>query len=377
MHFLYFLLTYAISYSDTSFYSSKSRCELIQGQTLTSHKDFTEPLGNCVEIRDSIFVQITSSLSPGGAITFKNEELNSSFSVFQCVFSKCSNEYYDGGAISVEARTTTIAFTCSYDCTTPTGGQFASFRSFDDSFGEINVTTMLCPMVNKIGESVIESNLQDVRFFQNNISSWTTEKAKATGSFEINSAKNIILRENSFVNIHSGYILTLNPYECNSQIERLNFVSNSASQALIFFNGAKTITNGIFSDITASSYGYCTSTSSQLHFYSCVFDTKPEGTDRIDFTDCTFDTKTETYEIGFLDSYLCHADVTATAYIYPNDDDDDESVWKNKGVIGALSGGIIGALILGIAVGGLAIYFWKKKTQTSLVSKPLLSAPNS
>ena len=75
-----------------------------------------------------------------------------------------------------------------------------------------------------------------------------------------------------------------------------------------------------------------------------------------------------------MNTYLCNAEYPATSYAPPEDDDSESSsVWKNKSVIGALSGGVVGALIIGIIIGAVSVYFTKKRNNNQISPQPLIT----
>lgn len=352
-------------------------CDVLQKETYTVHYSFTEPVGNCVNILDSLFIGIVNS-GPGGAIFFHNEEYNSSLFIAQCSFTNCISEEGDGGAIQSTSKSNQFIYCCGYQCSAYVCGQFAHISKLTDSISEINVTTFVfseSPLEKVSGESVIENNAEDESFYQLNISNCKFTQSLGTGSLKVSGNSNAILKEISIMNISSeGYILTFNSYNCNTNIGRLNIISNTASSAIIFFNGHKTINEAIFCNNQVENY-VKGSGSSKLYLLYCIFDETPFLPSNVITDKCQFDTFTDTYKIGFLNTYLCNAVYTATPYSPPDDEDDDDSgsVWKDKNVIGALSGGIVGALVVGIAIGAVIACIVKKRSSNQISSQPLIT----
>lgn len=376
------LLLSALSLIDISYPFSNNiddGCDNHQKQVITTHFSFTEPIGNCVGIYDSIFIGIVNA-GPGGAIYFHNEEYNSSIFVAHCTFTNCASEESDGGAIQSTSKSNQLIYCCGHQCSAFSSGQFAYLCKLSDSTSEINVTSFVyagSSSIDFVGESVIDNNVNDQQFYQINVSNCELKQNDGTGSFKIAGNSNAVLKETSIYNISSkGYILTLNSYNCKTEIQRINIISNTVTKAIIFFNGHKTIKETIFCNNQAENVAKGSGLSSTLLLLYCVFDGSPALPSNVNTNNCQFDTYTETYKIGLLDTYLCHAEYTATPYHPPDDDEDggdDSSVWKNKGVIGALSGGIAGALVLGIVIGAVVVCIIKKKNSYTIASQPLLT----
>lgn len=353
-------------------------CEVYEKKMFNSHSSFTEPLGNCVNILDSLFIGIVNS-GPGGAIYFHNEELNSTLFIAQCTFTNCISEEGDGGAIQSTSKSNKFVYCCAHQCSAYVSGQFAHISKFSDSISEINVTTFVysdSPLEQVAGETVIDNNAEDESFYQLNISNCVVKQKLGTGSIKISGSSSAILKEISISNVSSeGYILTLNSYYCNTDVQRLNIISNIATSAIIFFNGHKTINEAIFCNNQAEDFAKGSDSSSLFLLY-CVFSDFPSLPSNVKTDNCKFETFTNTYKIGFMNTYLCNAEYSATPYS-PSDDDDGEdssSVWKNKGVIGALSGGIVGALILGIVIGAVVTFIIKKRKDNGQInSQPLIT----
>ena len=363
--------SHSVVYNNHVVQDGDSACDTLSNDLFTTRYIFEKPHGNCVNIIDSVFVGVSAGHGDGGAIYFSNDAYNASLLISQCTFTKCSSDEGRGGAIFAMTRNMSILFTCASSCSSFNGGQFVFLEKSSGGRSEINVTTI--DQSSSEGDSPINNAIEKALYVQINISQCTSRDTLGTGSIKL-ANKDIFMREISLQQIHAQNIMTFNTYDSINDIQRINVIGNTAENSIIFFNGNWVMSDVIFAQNVgpvAKSLG-----DAKLTLVHCVFDSKVDIPQNVITDGCQFEVTTKTFEIGFLNTLLCAADVSATPYAPDSgdsDDDDEVAGWTTKKLVGVLCAGIAGAFVIGIVLGAVVFWAAKRKKIEHLNATPLIT----
>lgn len=350
--------------------SESRNCDQIDGKSFFSQRQhFLTPKDNCVNVMNCIFIACRAHDENGGAIHFLNKAANSSLVIHTTTFRKCSSDK-NGGALSVQSMEAIITRSCIYESKADGSGSALYYDSLVNSLSVTNMTIIS----GAVGNNMIEdlSTATQINYVNS-----TNSKADTDSSFLKLHSKVTLITYNTIYKQTGQYTIIFSLPTENPIINTMNIVENTASEAIIAFNGNWKFDNTIFQSNTGSLFKKLQPKSdSSLSVEKCIFDISRTDYDSVIFNECKFDTKQATYEIPFLDPKICpvdgQSDVTSTIEPNPSSGEDD-SVWKDKGVIGALSGGVVGALIIGMVIGVTVVICTRKSNiGTSINTTPLI-----
>ena len=321
----------------------------IDDGTFFWHTDITKPVGNCAFVTNSLFLFCSCQTSDGGAILFSNNALNATLYVANCVFQQCTTTQ-SGGAIYARAMDIKILTTCAADhCACGVDGN-ALLLEQAHGRADFNSSSVVDAGTAGSGDAAVylrtTTSIVSGLNCTNALSEYGTSFLKLGSTF-------VSIGQSTCVGSNGVFAITLlwSPELCD--ISKMNVVGNSATGALIFFNGAWEFEDMIFAK-NSEPYTSPAGSTSTLLFKSCVFDITLTPTEQVKFdSGCKFNTETATHDFEFLETALCHAvhtctpaPTTAGPTAVP-----EENVWNTKSVIGGLIGGFVCSLLLGIFLG--------------------------
>lgn len=330
--------------------SSPRNCDVTQGESIfAQHMEILTPRDNCINVYNCIFDSCKALHNEGGAIRFYNSAYNSSIVVRTTTFTRCSADQ-SGGAIAATSMESFVLESCFYNCSSRISGAALYYGSLTGSYSATNTTSIANSFGDDPDATIFDAATSSQVNYVNSSFGKTTNNA---GFIKLHALNTLITFNTVYGNV-GKYTIVLNTQTENPVFNSINIVGNEASTGIIAFNGDWALDKVIFQQNKGVHfYKLVPKSTSRLTVRKSVSDAKQPQTDDVEFIDCHFDTQTSTLAISHLNTELCPNE--------SSDDSSDSSVWKNKGVIGALSGGIVGAFVIGLIIGIIAIIFFKKR----------------